>query len=169
MTKQLSERLKLKRTGREVVQLAAFVSSARKVSHIDNATVFLLSDTKEKIAVDVMTVPTIAILLRNIQYTISTLPYLQGLKLAHPVTKDDTFNISLLNSADKFWDMVGNRVISGYGPVPVQSKIGYLFSGPLLVSSIDMATDCILHVIISQPDSYDLEHCWKLRVSRYSI
>jgi hypothetical protein len=117
----------------------------------------LLTDTKEKIAIDVLFVQTISVPLRNVQQATTALPYLRGLKLAHPVTDDDTFNISLLIGADKYLDIVSNRVIRGNGLTAVQSKIGYLLSGPLPVSSTDTATDCILNVLNSKPDTHDLE------------
>ncbi|XP_060554089.1 uncharacterized protein LOC132715133 [Ruditapes philippinarum] len=162
VTKELAERLELRRTGTEVVELAAFGSSSKKVSHIDTTTVYLLTDTKEMIAIDVLIVATISVPLRNVQQATTALPYLRGLKLVHPVTDDDTFNISLLIGADKYWDIVSNRVIRGNGPTAVQSKIGYLLSGPLPVSPTDTATDCILNVLISKPDTHDLERFWKL-------
>ena len=63
------------------------------------------------------------------------------LKLAHPLTGEDMFSISLLLGADKYWDIMGNRVIQGDGPTAVQSMIGYLLSGPLQTSIIDTVTD----------------------------
>ena len=44
----------------------------------------------------------------------------------------------------------------------VQSKIGYLLSGPLPTPTTETATDCIMNIITSPPDMYDLEHFWKL-------
>jgi hypothetical protein len=41
VTKELAERLELRRTGAEVVELAAFGSSSKKESHIDTTTVYL--------------------------------------------------------------------------------------------------------------------------------
>ena len=107
-------------------------------------------------------VPTIAVPLRNRQRNVTSLPYLHELKLAHPLTGEDIFSISLLMGADKYWDIVGNRVIRGEGPTAVQSKIGYLLSGPLPTPTTDTATDCIMNIITSPPDMYDLERFWKL-------
>ena len=44
----------------------------------------------------------------------------------------------------------------------MQSKIGYLLSGPLPTPTTDRATDCIINIITSPPDMYDLESFWKL-------
>ena len=49
----------------------------------------MITDSREKIAIDGMIVPTIAVPLRN-------------LKLAHPVIDEDAFNISLLVDAGKY-------------------------------------------------------------------
>ena len=162
VTRDLANKLQLQTSGTEEVQLAAFGSSSKKVSHIDTATIYLLTECREKIAIDVLIVPTIAVPLRNLQRNVTSLPYLHGLKLAHPLTGEDIFSISLLIGADKYWDIVGNRVFRGDGPTAVQSKIGYLLSGPLPTSTTDTATDCIMNIITPPRDTYDLERFWKL-------
>ena len=169
ITKDLADKLHLQKSSTELVQLATFGSSSKKVSHIDRTTVYLLTDTGKKIAIDVLIVPTIAVPLRNQQRSVTTLPYLRGLKLAHPVTADDTFCISLLIGADKYWDIVNNRVVRGDGPTAVQSKIGYLLSGPFSTVTSDTATDYIMNVVTSPPDTHDLESFWKLESREYSL
>ena len=57
--------------------------------------------------------------------------YLRGLKLAHPYSDDDKFDISLLIGADHYWDIVKDKTIRGNGPTAVESKLGYLLSGPV--------------------------------------
>ena len=88
VTRELADKLQLQTSG-IVVQLAAFGSSSKKVSHINTATVYLLTDGKEKIVIDVLIVPTIAVPLGNRQRDAVSLPYLSGLKLAHPLTGED--------------------------------------------------------------------------------
>ena len=67
----------------------------------------------------------------ELQFNAAKLPYLKGLKLAHPVTGDWTFTISMLIGANHYWDIVEDSVIRGDGPTAVKSKIGYLLSGPM--------------------------------------
>ena len=162
VTRDLADKPQLQTSGTEEVQFAAFGSSSKKVSHIDTATVYLLTDSREKKAIDLLIVPTIAVPLGNHQRDVTSLPYLCGLKLAHPLAGEDIFSISLLIGADKYWDIVGNRVIQGEGPTAVQSKIRYLLSGPFPTPTTDMATDCIMNIITSPPDTYDLDHFEKL-------
>lgn len=60
---------------------------------------------------------------------IKNLPYLKHLKFAHSYD-GSPFDISLLIGVDQYWDIVGNDIIRGPGPVAVSSKIVYLLSGP---------------------------------------
>ena len=62
--------------------------------------------------------------------TASTLSHIRHLKLAHPIKQGD---VQLFIGADFYWDVVGNKVIRGPGPTAVESKFGYLLSGPLTV------------------------------------
>ena len=99
VTRDLANKLQLQTSGTEEVQLAAFDSSSKKVSHIDTATIYLMTNNREEIAMDVLIVPTIAVPLGNRQRNVTSLPYLRGLKLAHPLTGEDIYSISLLIGA----------------------------------------------------------------------
>ena len=61
-------------------------------------------------------------------------PHLTGLRITHPVTIQEKFDISLLIGADHYRDIVEDEVIRGGGPTAVASKLGYLLSGPLQTS-----------------------------------
>ncbi|XP_053407993.1 uncharacterized protein LOC123531067 [Mercenaria mercenaria] len=169
ITEELADKLELQRTGSEVIHIAAFDSSTQKVKHIETATVYLLTECNDKIPVNVLVVPTIAVPLQNLQRSVSSLPYLRDLKLAHPVTDDDTFDISLVIGADKYWDIVENEVVRGCGPTAVKSKIGYLLSGPLPDTSSKSSTQYIMNVITAPPDLYNLERFWKLESLGVSV
>ena len=52
VTIDLANKLQLQTSGTEEVQLAAFGSSSKKVSHIDTATIYLLTDSREQIAIE---------------------------------------------------------------------------------------------------------------------
>lgn len=82
--------------------------------------------------ISTLVVPKIAAPLQNfINSDLHKLPYLQELKLAHPVGTTEKFDISLLIGADYYWEVVGNHIVRGKGPTAMQSKLGYLLSGPL--------------------------------------
>ena len=74
------------------------------------------------------------------------MPHLQGLILAHPITDKENFEISLLIGSDHYWNFVGDHIIRGNGPIAMQSKLGYLLSGPLTQSQTQFSSGTILHV-----------------------
>jgi len=88
------------------------------------------------------------------------MPYLQDLKLAHPVTSEHNFEISLLIRTDYYWLFVQNHNVRGEGPTAQQSKLGYLLSGPVS-SSLQEASSSILLQLTSTTTTLkelDLEH-----------
>ena len=141
---------------------ACFGNDIQIVRQVPTTTVFLITDEGEKIAIDVAIVPTIAVPLSNIQREVTSLKYIRGLKLAHPITDENVFEISLLIGADSYWKIVKNHVVRGNGSIAVQSKIGYLRSGPLPVCEQHSSTHCMLNVITSPPNYLDLERFRKL-------
>ena len=60
--------------------------------------------------------------------------YLQDLVLA-PQGDQSAVKIDILIGADHYWDIVQDRIVRGSGPTAVQSKLGYLLSGPIQSSS----------------------------------
>ena len=92
-------------------------------------------------------VPYIATPLHNsFQACVKKIPHLQGLVLAHPVTREENFEISLLIGADHYWIFVEDHIIRGNGPTAMQSKLGYLLSGPLPIVQKTLGGTNILHV-----------------------
>ena len=82
--------------------------------------------------ISALVVPTIAAPLHMVvNPDVSKLPHLSGLKLANPVNTTDKFDISLLVGVDHYWEIIGNHIVRGNGPTTMQSKLGYLLSGPL--------------------------------------
>ncbi|XP_045171011.2 uncharacterized protein LOC123533438 [Mercenaria mercenaria] len=162
ITESLAEELELTRNGTETIYLSSFGSASNKIMQVDTATVYLVTDECQKIPVKVLIVPTISTPINNrLQNTASKLPYLRGLKLAHPVTEDNNFTISMLIGADFYWDIVEDRIIRGEGPTAVKSKIGYLLSGPVPAESAHSTNHvCNVNTLHFSPDM--LERFWSL-------
>jgi len=95
ITEWLANELHLKETGVKTVHVAAFGDSSQRVRTMRTATVLIITDRKEQVPIEVLITPTIAAPLQNLQRDASRLTYLRGLKLAHPITSDQMFNISL--------------------------------------------------------------------------
>ena len=92
----------------------------------------MLETNDGDVAILALVVPQIAAPVHNfVNPTLHALPHLRDLQLAHPVGSSEKFHISLLVGVDHYWEIVGNHIIRGTGPVAMESKLGYLLSGPL--------------------------------------
>ena len=150
ITEEFSREINIQLTGKESVQLSGFGDSERRVRNFDTRSLLVEAMNGEKVPINVMVVPEIAVPITIFAVDLNRMEYLQGLKLAHQSMKDDVFNISLLIGADHYWDFIGNRTVRGKGPIAVQSKLGYLLSGPLKgTTSIALATTSMMHVTLS--------------------
>ena len=131
-TQTLANQLGLPLTATESISLSAFGAQPSASKYLPVATIHVVTTHGEKIPLHVLVVEKIATPLQNhLCRQIQDMPHLRGLKLAHPVTSDENFAISLLIGADHYWDIVEDTVIRGQGPIAVASKLGYLLSGPL--------------------------------------
>ena len=91
ITEHLAEELQLTRETTETIYLAAFGSTVSKVQQVDIATVHVTAENRQMIKVRVLVVPTISTPINNRTQHVSELPYLHGLRLAHPGTSDSTY------------------------------------------------------------------------------
>ena len=166
ITASLASELQLPVDGTETVCLSTFGGNNNEVQHLETATVFVMTDSNQKIPIRVHIVSSIATPIDNRKLqAVRDLPYLLGLKLAHSVTRDTAFTISLLIGADHYWDIVEDEIIRGKGPTAVRSKIGYL-SGPVSdapASNNKRPAEHILNVITSCiPEEDALQRFWNL-------
>ena len=87
-------------------------------------------------------------------------PYLQGLSLAHPITHTSNFEISLLIGADFYWSIVENQIIRGDGLTTMQSKLGYLLSGPTTSTPTADKTLQMFHTAAQPFEENDINKFW---------
>ena len=70
-----------------------------------------------KLILSVLIVPSIAVPIQNSVCTsVNSMPHLRELKLAHPVTTNKNFKISLLIGTDYYWTFVQDNIVRGEGP-----------------------------------------------------
>ncbi|XP_071161141.1 uncharacterized protein [Mytilus edulis] len=164
ITQSIADKLQIRPSGRDTIELSAFGDKEKNIRHLDTATVQLQTDKGEIVNINALIVPDIAVPLQNqTKYFTRNLPYLKDLKLAHPTNNADSFEISLLIGADYYWDIVQDHVIRGNGPTAVASKIGYLLSGPVIRNGEKSLTSSILLNVTSHhaEESYT-EKFWNL-------
>ncbi len=160
ITKQLASDLGANPIATENISVAAFGAKEHAVRKLDITTINVVDDKGNNIPLQVIIVPTIATPLQfQHRRNIGNLPQLKGLKLAHPV-QEGNFNIDLLIGADSYWDIVQDKIIRGeMGPTAVQSKLGYLLSGPTGIKHTYANVTNVFHVSTRAEES-DLERFW---------
>ena len=94
--------------------------------------------------------------------SITNLSYLNGLRLAHPISSTEQFSITLLTGADQYWEIVEDHVIIGNGPTAVGSKLGYLLLGLLDTSTQEKAVTNMFHIAAQPTPIPDLEQFWNV-------
>jgi len=74
-------------------------------------------------------------------HTAASLPHLNNMKLEHPVTASEQFDISMLIGADKYCDVIQDDIIRGDGPTAV--KTGYPLTGKGKRSFLQNIIGCV--------------------------
>ncbi|XP_060566632.1 uncharacterized protein LOC132725515 [Ruditapes philippinarum] len=165
ISEHLAQKLQLEPTGSETLYMSGFGDTERRVRHLSRATVYI-ETAKENIPINVLIVPEISMPLKSYHKHAGHLPYLKGLKLAHPVSGDEDFDIEILIGADHYWDVIQDQVIRGDGPTAILSKIGYLLSGPLktgtLINSTSIPVSMMNVITMKTQDVVNLEKFWEV-------
>ena len=97
MSAEMAAKLDLNPTTTQGMTLAEFRSSMASYQELGIATVEIETVTGERIPMSVLVIPSIAAPIQSsVNLSIRNMPYLRGLNLAHPVTSEQNFEISLL-------------------------------------------------------------------------
>ena len=145
--------------------LASFGTTIASYQELGVATVKIETIPGEVIPISVLIIPSIAAPIQSsINCSVRNLPYLRGLKLAHPVTSNHHFKISILIGTDYYWTFIQDHIVRGDGPTAQQSKLGYLLSGPLPSPLPELSSSVLLQLTseITAPATPDLEQFWSV-------
>ena len=162
ITQALAKELQLQPTHRENISVSSFGAQVSSSRNMEVASVFIHTLSGSQISISVLIVPQLAAPIQNaVRTCLRDIPYLQGLPLAHPVTGDENFDISILIGADYYWQFIQDNIIRGNGPTAVKSHLGYLLSGPLPLPKPIKTTN--LHVAILSCTTNSTDSCcpWK--------
>ncbi|XP_065917547.1 uncharacterized protein [Dysidea avara] len=163
MSNQLAKKLMISPQQTEHINISTFGGEPTLTKQLDNATVNVETLTGESIPISVLLVPVIAAPLQNRYHThLINIEHLQGLQLANPVSTSSNFYISLLIGADYYWQFVGDHIVRGNGPTAMQSKLGYLLSGPLVVPPAPTTNASMFHVSTPATDCNNAPTFWMM-------
>ena len=164
ITQDLAKTLALQPFRKEDLTVSSFGAQCQVNREVNVAVISLLTMSGQAIPLTVLVVPRIATPIQNtVTSSVTRLPHLRNLPLAHPLTTDKEFDISILVGADHYWDIVGDRVIRGDGATPVESKLGYLLSGPAPLTTGQFFTSINSVMMLTTPPSeFNLERFWDL-------
>ena len=154
ISQDLADRLCLEPTHSEQICFSSFGNLVSAARLVQVATISVHTLDQSVIPISVLIVPSLRAPLQNtIRTEVNKLPYLNYLQLAHPVTEDDNFEMTILVEADYYWTFVQDQVICGNGPTAVKSRLGYLLSGPL---SQPLTAVNVIHVNFNALDDQNL-------------
>ncbi|XP_048770094.2 uncharacterized protein LOC125676243 [Ostrea edulis] len=165
ITEELANNLQAEVSGNESLNIAAFGDkTAKSVRHLNKTTVYVETDSGEKVPVEVLIVPNIAAPIHTNRVSVNSLPHLKNLKLAHPENSDTSFSVSLLIGADFYWSFVGDEIIRGNGPTAVSSKLGYLISGPTRISNSTSKVQTSMHNVLTfhKNEEVNIARFWEI-------
>ena len=161
ITQELTNQLQLQPTHHENISVSSFVEQVSTPRRLPVATVLIQTLNKGHIPISVLLVPKLAAPIRNsIRAHLDKLPYLQELPLAHPLTSEENFHISILIGADYYWQFIQDRIVRGDGPTAVESRLGYLLSGPLPSTQLACITCSQVLVFSCVTKDTDCDHFW---------
>ena len=160
ITVETAAKLKLNLVNNEKVAIAPFGAEYSSPQPIPVVTIKVETTAGEKIPISVLVVPFIAAPLKNsLQTSIESFPHLRNLKLAHPITNEHNFQISILIGADYYWCFVEDKIVRGDGPTAQQSKLGFLLSGPV---SSQASQQNVTTMPIATSEGPNLEKFWSI-------
>ena len=158
ITTKLADKLELVPSGRKILCISGYGENNKNIQELPTTVVYLQT-AQEIIPMDVLIVPEIAVPLKTYLKGMKHLPVL---KLAHPLMDDGYFEITMLIGADYYWSIVQDSVNRGDGPTAVQSKNGYLLSGPVAGYNQKSHTPLMMNILASHTqEEVDLEKFWK--------
>ena len=179
ISQSLKDALSLPTIRQETLEITIFGSDVGTVKTCD-VTQFCVRSPYNDLSmyVTAYVVPTVSAPLKNqaINFAASTYPHLSGLMLAdYPADSGDELLLHILIGADYYWHFMNGGMIRGEqgGPVALDSKLGWILSGPVpncpkrYTTQTNLAQTHLLQVSAEvQPES-DADKLLKNELSRF--
>ena len=118
----------------ERVLIKTFGSKVEKVQVCDVVNLAIKTKNGMSLVVSLLTVPMVCEPLSGQPLNLASehFPYLAGLELADSSSLEDNLDIGILIGADQYWKLVTGKIRQeGTGPIAVETKLGWVLSGPV--------------------------------------
>lgn len=140
MTTSVKEELKLPTESKQTISVKTFGSTEENTQSVDVVSLCIAAEHGDDVYLSAFVVPLICDAL-NSQPIAQATPahdHLRGLKLADYSTGVDDVMVDILVGSDQYWHLVSGKVIRREnGPTAIQTKLGWVLSGPMHGSTQD--------------------------------
>ena len=162
ITCKTREQLKLPTVGKETLLIKTFGDNSASVKECDIVQLCIRTIDGMSVYVTAYVVPVICSPVSNqeIQSVVECYPYLQGLQLACGAV-NGTVSVDLLIGADHYWSFFTGGIIRGdpSGPVALETKLGWVLSGPAAVPALtESCTVNLSATHVLKIESADISH-----------
>jgi len=134
VTTKVKDVLKLPSARKQTISVKTFGSTEENTQSVDVVNLCISAENGDDVQLSAFVVPLICDPLQgqSIAQASLTHAHLRGLKLADYCTGDDDVMVDIFIRSDQYWHLVSGRVVRGEnGPTAMETKLGWVFSGPL--------------------------------------
>ena len=157
ITESLKTRLKLEPVKQKTLHLNTFGGEKVSKNGCSLVKFYLLCKEGKRIEIQALSFPKICTPLPA-QIDLSDYPHLEDLELADPLDSESQVEpVDILIGSDMYWEIVNGDVIrENTGPIAVSSKFGWVISGPVKGSHVNVAS--VANLVINAPELSQSNH-----------
>ena len=157
ITESLKTRLKLEPVKQKTLHLNTFGGEKVSKNGCSWVKFYLLCKEGKRIEIQALSFPKICTPLPA-QIDLSDYPHLEDLELADPLDSESQVEpVDILIGSDMYWEIVNGDVIrENTGPIAVSSKFGWVISGPVKGSHVNVAS--VANLVINAPELSQSNH-----------
>ena len=133
MTTTVKDKLRLPSERKQTISVKTFGSTEENTQSVDVVHLCITNEHGDDVQLSAFVIPLICDPLQSqsIVYASVTHAHLRGLKLADYSTGEDDIMVDILVGSDQYWQLVSGKVVRGDdGPTAIQTKLGWVLSGP---------------------------------------
>ena len=133
VTTTVKDKLRLPSERKQTISVKTFGSTEENTQSVDVVHLCITTEHGDDVQLSAFVIPLICDPLQSqsIVHASVTHAHLRGLKLADYSTVEDDILVDILVGSDQYWQLVSGKVVRGEdGPTAIQTKLGWVLSGP---------------------------------------